>query len=57
MQTMALSEEAKALKEDLMVIVSGYVGQDKTLQEELLYELFDRMRESDGDPLFELIVS
>lgn len=54
---MALSEEAKSLKEDLMVIVSGYIGQDKTLQEELLYELFDRMRESDGDSVFELIVS
>lgn len=54
---MALSEEAQALKEDLIAIIEDYVGGNKTLQEELLYELFDRMRESDGDPLFELIVS
>ena len=53
---MALSDEAQKLKTDLMWILAEYVGHSEKIQQELLDDLLDRMKETDGDSVFELIV-
>lgn len=52
---MALSEEAKNLKSDLMAIAEGYVGCDTSLQKKLIYEFLDCMNEYEDSASFELL--
>ena len=52
---MALSEEAKSLKSDLMAIAEGYVGCDTTVQKKLIYEFLDCMNEYEDSASYELL--
>jgi len=40
---MALSDEAKNLKSDLMAIAEGYVGCDENIQKSLMYDFLQCM--------------